>query len=146
MTTVNTVLQIYFNPDDLEIVIGEVKEKPGFYMGYISRGPRNDHHPFNMLISTTDPIESKESVTKAFEDVLKAAIEHGDKVFTENGLSKALFSNGFETKTEYVEKSAPVLELKDIERILQELREKGVSSTYTKEWNWKDRYPEGVLT
>lgn len=145
--TGNTALQVYFNPDDLNLYIGEEKGKENIWGLVISRGPRLEQHPFMVLLSSNENSNfTKEKALEIMETTLRAAKKFGDDIFTntEHELLKILSCGGeFKSKQEYVDDRGPVLEDSDIERIMAELKndQKGNNSE-TFQWeNWKERYP-----
>ena len=147
---VRTALQFYFNPDDIEIVIGEEEGKSNIWGIVITRGPRNEHHPFNLLLSSNETANfTKEKALDVIETKLRSAKKFGDELWTspdQGGLLGSIICRGFKSKEEYLKNYGPVLEDSDIETILIELKNdqgknKHTSSTYR--WKiWKERYPK----
>ncbi|MFA6397621.1 MAG: hypothetical protein WDK96_02115 [Candidatus Paceibacterota bacterium] len=143
--TGGTALEIYFNPDDIEIYIGKEKDKNDVWGLCLSRGPRSDHHPFKLLLSSNENSNlTKGKTLEILRDTLNSAKEFGDKIFTSNdyGLLKILVGCGdSKSKNEYVRKIAPVLEDSDIKRIMTELEDEEKCSSSTYQWKiWKYRY------
>ncbi len=139
--TGRTALEIYFNPDDIELYIGEEKDKKDIWGLVISRGPRLDQHPFKLLVTSNEKSNfTKAIVLQIIEKELCAVKKFGDEIFTstEYGLLKSLTCNGFESKDDYVKNYAPVLEDSDIERIMIELKnEDGENAYHSTPWKWK---------
>jgi hypothetical protein len=144
--------EIYFNPDDIDIFIGEEEGNEGIWGLVISRGPRLDQHPFKYLLTSNETSNfSKEKAFEVVEEVLRGAKKFGDDLFTspEQVLLRSLCCKGFTTKESYVKKSGPVLEDLDIDRIMIELKndvtkkeeDKNHSAVYR--WKgWEKRYPQ----
>ena len=147
--TARTAAEMYFNPDDLSIYIGEEKDNAGIWGLVISRGPRSDPHPFKLLVSSNETTQfTKEKAFATIESELRAVKKFGDELFssTEYGLLKAVCCEDYKSKEAYVKCFAPVLEDSDINRIMLELKnetgkKKHQSATY--DWEiWKERYPK----
>lgn len=144
-----TAAEIYFNPDDIDIYIIQRKDLKIWDL-VMSRGPKRTH-PFKLLITSNEKNTfTKEKIIETVESELRAVVEFGDNLFTsdEYGLLKAVTCKNFETKEEYIKKSAPVLEISDVERIIADLKNdtpgegKNPNHSRVYEWpEWKDRYP-----
>src|SRR5690348_7466984 len=119
-----TALQVFFNPDDLELTIGEVQDKQGIWGIQICRGPRNERHPFNLLITSEKlNIPSKSAAIVQMKELLEGFKKIGDELFAstdpDQQMLKRIFCNNWQTREEYAKNSAPVLEDMDIERIMK---------------------------
>ena len=146
--TGRTAAEIYFNPDDLHIYIGEVEGGEGLWGLAICRGPRLEQHPYKPLVTSNETSRfTKESALEAIESNLRAASKFGDTIFTDPGqnLLRSLAANGHTSKESYLKKNAPVLEMSDIDKIMEELRTetgKTPHQSSTNTWKiWEERYP-----
>lgn len=145
-------VQIYGNPDDLSIVIGERKDKTGVWCMMISRGPGDEKHAFYPIFSTEKKARfSRDQAIQQLREVLTTSKNVGEKVifgnhdreknFTE-GLLQILFNSDKLSKEDYTKKIAPVLEDEDIEKIIKCVSsKKGNAETYTWGRYWKRRCP-----
>ena len=120
--SVSTALEIFTNPSDLEISIGQEKSGGKFAI-FISRGPGHD---FKILLSSQPFAESTEAAVKAVGEILesirKAATDTlGDK---ENPLTQILNPDG-----QAIDQSK-ALNPDLIRRILEELRKHKRAGTY----------------
>ena len=120
--SVSTALEIFTNPSDLEISIGQGKGGGKFSI-FISRGPGHD---FKILLSSQPFAESTEAAVKAVGEILesirKAATDTlGDK---ENPLTQILNPDG-----QAIDQSK-ALNPDLIRRILEELRKHKRAGTY----------------
>ena len=121
--TMLTALEIFTNPHDLEISIGQEKKGIGKYALLICRGPG---HNFKLMISSTPFAEKVEDAVLVIKEILEVTVEAVTKEFKERTsvLSQYLNPDG---KT--IDQSK-VLNADWINRILEELRTKQVASTY----------------
>lgn len=140
-------LEIFTNPYDLEIVIGEhVKDKTK-YVVMITRGP--EHRA--KLLMTAELIGNKADAIKLVEELLLGFIKKGnDLVFKVSSTSDAVpsvedFLKGA-TNPLNVSQDDPrvmnILTLQMVRQIKKELEKSGASSTYTwlKLLNKDDKY------
>lgn len=117
-----TALEIFTNPSDLEIIIGQAKEGGKFAVG-ILRGPGHNFKP--ML--TSEPFAEKfDDAVEAIKGILESVREAMTKEFMDQKSlpSQYLNPNGLEID------QSKVLNPDLINRILDELRQHKVASTY----------------
>lgn len=119
--SMTTALEIFANPGDLEITIGQETEEAKFAIG-IFRGP--GHH-FRPLVTSQPFAETKEEAIKAVEGILRTVQEAITKELDsrDNLTSQYLNPDGWEMD------QSKVLNLDLISRILDALRQHGVAST-----------------
>ena len=120
--SMSTSLEVFTNPSDLEISIGQEKSG-GKYAIFISRGPGHD---FKILLSSQPFAESMEAAVKAVGEILESIRQAatntlGDK---ENPISQILNSGGQEID------QSKALNPDLIQRILEELRKHKRAGTY----------------
>mgnify|MGYP001559215374 FL=1 len=120
--SVSTALEIFTNPSDLEISIGQGKGGGKFSI-FISRGPGHD---FKILISSQPFAESMEAAVVATGEILEsirkvATNTFGDK---DNPISQILNPDGQEVE------QSKVLNSELIQRILEKLRRHQRAGTY----------------
>ena len=120
--TMMTAAEIFTNPHDLEIVIGQ-ERGGGRYAVRISRGPG---HKFKPLLSSTPFAETLDVAIEAVKQILETTNENLTKEFenSESLLSLYTNPNGVEVDQSKVLNSDLIL------RILGELRQHRVASTY----------------
>lgn len=117
-----TALEIFTNPDDLEIVIGKVKNSDKYIIA-IMRGPG---HNFKMMIDS-EPFAGKfEDAIESIKTVLEAVRE---SITKELGDPETLASQILNPDGQAVDQSK-VLSSDLIDKIIDELRQHKVASTY----------------
>ena len=116
-----TALEIFTNPHDLEISIGQEKEGAKFAIG-IFRGPG---HNFKCMLTSQPFAETREDAIKAIEGTLQTVHEAVTREFKNSGslASQYLNPDGQEIN------QSKVLNQNLIARILEELRAHGKTST-----------------
>ena len=117
-----TALEIFTNPGDLEITIGQEKEGAKFAVG-IFRGPG---HNFKPILTSQPFAESEEEAIKAVGEILRTVHGTITKEF-ENWASLA--SQYLNPDGQEIDQSK-ILNQDLIARILDELRQHRVASTY----------------
>lgn len=117
-----TALEIFTNPDDLEITIGQEKEGAKFTIG-IFRGPG---HNFKPMLTSQPFAEKLEDAVEVIKGILESIREAIAKDFANRKSlpSQYLNPDGLEID------QSKVLNLDLIARILDELRQHKVASTY----------------
>ena len=117
-----TALEIFTNPGDLEITIGQEKEGAKFAIG-IFRGPG---HNFKQMLTSQPFAETQEDAIEAIKGVLESIHEAMTKEFADR---KSLPSQYFNPDGQEIDQ-AKVLNPDLISRILDELRQHRVAGTY----------------
>jgi hypothetical protein len=117
-----TALEIFTNPADLEITIGQEKEGAKFSIG-IFRGPG---HNFKPMLTSQPFAETQEDAIEAIEGILEPIHEAMTKDFADR---KSLSSQYLNPDGLEIDQSK-VLNPELITRILDELRRHRVASTY----------------
>ncbi|NTV22523.1 MAG: hypothetical protein HGB03_03085 [Candidatus Yonathbacteria bacterium] len=107
-----TALEIFTNPSDLEITVGQEKEGAKFAIG-IFRGPG---HNFKPMLTSQPFAENQENAIKFIAKILQTVHE-------------VLISRGLNPTDQEIDQSK-VLNQDLIARILEELRVCGKASTY----------------
>jgi len=117
-----TALEIFTNPGDLEIIIGQEKEEAKFTIG-IFRGPG---HNFKPMLTSQPFAETQEDAVEAIKGTLESIREALTKDFADRKSlpSQYLNPDGLEIDL------SKVLNPELIARILEELRQHRVASTY----------------
>lgn len=121
--TRSTALEIYTNPGDLEITVGQEEESGKFAIG-IYRGPG---HNFKLMISSVPFAESLEDAIEVIrKEVLELSMHAIEKDLEdpESFISQYLNPDGAEID------QSKVLNPGLISRILDELRQHRIASTY----------------
>jgi len=117
-----TALEIYTNPKDLEFKIGQ--ERPGALFAIaINRGPG---HSFKPMLSSRPFFETAEAAAVAIGETLVAIHQRVTKDLEDQGSEISQNLNPDHVKID----PAEVLNLELIARILEELRQHQVASTY----------------
>ncbi|MES3004485.1 MAG: hypothetical protein V4690_00050 [Patescibacteria group bacterium] len=117
-----TALEIYTNPHDLHIVIGQEKAGEKFAIG-ILRGPG---HNFKPLITSQPYAETAEQAIEAVEETLRSLQE----VMARDFASRTSFaSQQLNPDGEEVDQSK-VLTIELVDKIVEDLRQNKVSCTY----------------
>jgi len=117
-----TVLEIFSNPFDLEICVGEAKEK-NYFAFVILRGPG---HNFKLMLEGMKKADKVEEIISWVEKLLKLTVESSIKMFGEKNNP---ITQIFNANNEPLDKSA-ILTEKLIEQITKDLKETGTASTY----------------
>lgn len=117
-----TALEIFTNPGDLEITIGQEKEGAKFAIG-IFRGPGHNYKP---MLTSQPFTEIREDAIKAVEGVLQTVHEAITKQFKNSGSLASRFLNPDGQEID----QSKILNQDLIGRILEELRMHGKASTY----------------
>lgn len=117
-----TALEIFTNPGDLEITIGQEKEGAKFSIG-IFRGPG---HNFKPMLTSQPFAEKLEDAVKAIQGTLESIHEALTKDFADR---KSLPSQYLNPDSREIDQSK-ILNPDLISRILDELRQHQVASTY----------------
>lgn len=117
-----TALEIFTNPADLEITIGQKEEGVEFAIG-IFRGPG---HNFKPMLTSQPFAKTQEDALEAIKGILESIHEAMTKDFADRKSlpSQYLNPDGLEID------QSKVLNSELITRILDELRRHGVASTY----------------
>ncbi len=116
-----TALEIFTNPGDLEITIGQENEESKFAIG-IFRGPGHNYKP---MLTSQPFAEMREDAIKAVEETLQTVHGAITKEFKD---SKSLASQYLNPDGQEIDQSK-VLNQELIGRILDELRMRGKAST-----------------
>lgn len=116
-----TTLEIFTNPGDLEITIGQEKEEEKFAIG-IFRGP---DHNFKPMLTSQPFFETREDAIKVVEGILQTVHEAATKEFKD---SRSLASQYLNPNGQEIDQSR-VLNQGLIGRIIEELRAHGKVST-----------------
>ena len=117
-----TALEIFTNPGDLEITIRQEKDGAKFAIG-IFRGPG---HNFKPMLNSQPFAETQEDAIEAIKGVLEPIREAMTKDFADR---KSLPSQYLNPDGQEIDQTK-VLNLDLISRILDELRQHRVASTY----------------
>ncbi len=122
-----TALEILTNPNNLEIIIGQQKSS-GKYAIAIMRGPG---HNFKMLLSSEPVIEDFEDVLKTVKETLEAIQQAMTKKLENPESIIGLIGKGMilNADNQTIDHSK-VLNSDLINRIVDELREHKIASTY----------------
>lgn len=116
-----TAVEIYTNPKDLEFRIGQERHD-GLFAFTVTRGPGHD---FRLLLSTRPFAQTEEEIIDAIGEILVGIHESAPKEL--EGMSNRL---GFLCSDQTAVDSTNVLSPELITRILEELRQHQVASTY----------------
>ncbi|MEI8337712.1 MAG: hypothetical protein WCF92_01020 [bacterium] len=117
-----TALEIFTNPNDLEIIIGQKKAGDKFEIGFF-RGPG---HRFKPMLTSEPFAEKLEDAVEAIKGILESICEALTKEFSDQ---KSLPSQYLNPEGHKINQSK-VLNTDLINRILEELRQHKVASTY----------------
>jgi hypothetical protein len=117
-----TALEIFTNPNDLEIVIGQEKSS-GKYAIAIMRGPG---HNFKMMLDSESSIENFEDAFRAVKETLETIQQAMTK---ELGDPENLVTQFLNPDSQVIDQSK-TLNPDLINRIMDELRRHKVASTY----------------
>ena len=117
-----TALEIFTNPNDLEIIIGQEK-KSGKYAIAIMRGPG---HRGKMLIDSEPSIEKFEDALEAVKTILEGIQQFITKEFED---PKSFISQFLNQDSQAIDQSK-ALNPDLINRIMDELRKHKIASTY----------------
>ena len=117
-----TALEIFTNPSDLEITIGQSKPGEKFAIG-IFRGPG---HNFKPMLTSQPFAEKWEDAIEAVKGILELIHETITKDFTEKGSVPSQYLNPEGSEIDQSKILNPGL----IAKILNELRQHQVASTY----------------
>ena len=133
--TLRSALEIFSNPFDLEFMIGEDQgKKDGTFCLALTRGPGHNFKP----VLTGEGYKSKDDAIETFKKVLDICVEKGEEVFfgkksSTDTVGKLLKTVGNPSDTKK-EEAKNALTNDMVEKIIYDLKEKEVVSTYTKEW------------
>lgn len=133
--TIISALEIFSNPYDLEFIVGEnTDKKDGTFSLMLTRGPG---HNFKVMI-TGEGYKSKDDAVETIKKILDSCIEKGEEVFfgkksSTDDVGQLLKTVG-NSKDCKKEDAKNALTKSMIEKIVSNLKEKEVASTYTKEW------------
>lgn len=116
-----TALEIFTNPGDLEITIGQENEGSKFAFG-IFRGPG---HNFKPMLTSQPFAETQEDAIKTVEGILQTVHEAIAKEFKDSGSPASQYLNPDGQEID----QSKVLNQELITRILEELRAHGKEST-----------------
>jgi len=117
-----TALEIFTNPNDLEIVIGQEKSS-GKYAIAIMRGPG---HRGKLLIDSEPTIEKFEDALEAVKTILEGIQQFMTKEFED---PKSLVSQFLKSDDQIIDNSK-TLNPDLINRIMDKLRKRKIASTY----------------
>lgn len=117
-----TALEIFTNPSDLEITIGQEKEGGKFAIG-IFRGPG---HNFKSMLTSLPFAETREDAVMTVEGILRTAQEAITRECKDSGCLASQYLNPDGQDIDQSKVLNPDL----IGRILEELRAHGKVSTY----------------
>jgi hypothetical protein len=117
-----TAIEIFTNPSDLEIVIGQEKSS-GKYAIAITRGPG---HNFKMMLDSEPFTEKFEEALKAVKTILETVQQSVKKELEDPKSFTAQFLNPDNQALDQSKALNPDL----INRIMDELRQHRVASTY----------------
>ena len=117
-----TALEIFTNPNDLEIVIGQEKSS-GKYAIAIMRGPG---HRGKLLIDSEPTIEKFEDALEAVKTILEGIQQFMKKEFED---PKSLVSQFLKSDDQIIDHSK-TLNPDLINRIMDKLRKRKIASTY----------------
>jgi len=120
--SVITALEIFTNPNDLEIVIGR-ENGDGKYLVVITRGPG---HNFKLMLDSAPFAVTLEDAVESVKGILEATVEFGMKELTNKNSFVAHVSNPGCEPIDQTKVMNPGL----INQILDELRQHRVASTY----------------
>lgn len=120
--TMLTALEIFTNPGDLEITIGQEKGGGKFSIGFF-RGPG---HNFKPMLTSGPFAEKLEDAIKAIENTLQTVHE----VATKELEDKNSFASQFLNPDGQSVDQSKILNKDLIARIVDELRKNRVASTY----------------
>ncbi len=118
-----TALEIFTNPGDLEITIGQEKEGARFAIG-IFRGPG---HNFKPMLTSQPFAEKFEDAIEAVKGTLESIHDALSKDFADRKSFPSQYLNPGGQEIDQTKVLNPDL----IHRILDELRQHRVASTYT---------------
>jgi hypothetical protein len=116
-----TALEIFTNPGDLEITVGQEKEGTKFAIG-IFRGPGHNYKP---MLTSQPFAETQEDAIKAVEGTLHTVYEAIIKEFENRDSLASQYLNPDGRKIDQLN----ILSKELIVRILDELRQHGKAST-----------------
>ncbi|MCX6786273.1 MAG: hypothetical protein NTU85_00405 [Candidatus Kaiserbacteria bacterium] len=119
--TILSALEIFTNPHDLEILVGQGKTN-GKYVIAISRGPRDN---FKMILDSDPFAEKLEDAIEAVEKILNIVQKVGTKEFGGN----SILSEYLNIDEQSIDQSK-VLNPGLIAKIIQELQSHMMASTY----------------
>ena len=117
-----TALEIFTNPSDLEITIGQSKPGEKFAIG-IFRGPG---HNFKPMLTSQPFAKNLENAVEAVRGILESICEASTKTFADGGSIPSQYLNPEGLKID----QSKVLNPNLIDRILDELRQHQIASTY----------------
>ncbi len=117
-----TALEIFTNPGDLEVTIGQEDGKGKFAVG-VFRGPG---HNFKPMLTSQPFAETQEEAIKSVEEILQTVHEAMTKEFKD---SRSIPSRVLKPEGVEIDQSK-VLTPELISRILEELRQHRKASTY----------------
>lgn len=117
-----TVLEIFTNPDDLEITVEQEKKSAKFSIG-IFRGPR---HNFKPMLTSRPFTESQEDAIKSIKKIFQTVYNVAIKEFEDK---ESFAFQYFKHDNQKIDQSK-VLNQDMITRILDELRQHRVVSTH----------------
>ncbi|MCK5027097.1 MAG: hypothetical protein KAS07_01635 [Candidatus Pacebacteria bacterium] len=117
-----TALEIFTNPGDLQIIIGQ-KEKGAKFAVAITRGPG---HNFKLMLTLKPFAKTQEEAIKAIEEILQTVRKDVTREFKD---LKSLSTQYLNPDNQKIDQSK-VLNQDLIERILEELRVHRIANTF----------------
>ena len=144
-------VQIFGNPDDLSIALGEKTDKKGKWAMAILRGPRDERHAFFPFVSTNKETElTRDQALAQLREVLTDSKKVGESVLFgthdwekdfASGLLQVIFNRDKLSKEDYTKKIAPVLDDACIEKIMKCVNRTGNADTYRWGNYWEKTFP-----